>query len=222
MKSVHRLRKREEMKRSLRIMSHAMIAILTVFGWSTSPAFAEAPASHPVVHTDKGDVRGSAFADHVEFLGVPFAAPPVGDLRFAPPREHQAWTGALDATVPKSSSPQLPEPFGGSPSENEDCLYLNIYTPTKTGGRLLPVFFWIHGGGFTYGNGASPAYNGTNIAKKGGVVVVSTNYRLNVFGFLAASALSSQDPNHLSGNYGFEDQQAALRWVQRNIAGFGG
>ena len=208
------------MKSLPRLVSYLVFAALSLCAWIASPYAAEtAPTSHPTVHTDKGDVRGSASAGHREFLGVPFAAPPVGDLRFAPPQPHQAWNGTLDATKSKSSCPQLPSAFGAMASDQEDCLYLNIYTPAKAAGPL-PVFFWIHGGGFSYGVASSPVYNGVNIAKKGKVVVVSTNYRLNAFGFLAASALSKA--NHVSGNYGIEDQQAALRWVQRNIASFGG
>jgi para-nitrobenzyl esterase len=196
-----------------------VLALVSLCVWTASTYAAESAASNPVVHTDNGDVRGSAFSDHREFLGIPFAAPPVGELRFAPPSPAPPWAGVLDATGTKSSCPQLPQPLGGMPSDNEDCLYLNIYTPAKIAGPR-PVFFWIHGGGFYYGSGSSRLYNGARLAQQGNVIVVTINYRLNVFGFLASSALSKA--NQVSGNYGFEDQQAALQWVQRNIASFGG
>ena len=180
------------MKRLPTLVSYPVFAALSLCAWIASPYAAEtAPKSHPTVHTDKGDVRGLASADHREFLGIPFAAPPVGNLRFAPPQPHRPWNDPLDATKSKSSCPQLASAFGAMPSDKEDCLYLNIYAPAKVDGPL-PVFFWIHGGGFFDGGGSSPVYSGVNVVKKGKVIVVSTNYRLNAFGFLAASALSNR------------------------------
>lgn len=197
------------------------LAIVTMCVWAGAPDAAEELAvSHPVIHTDKGDVKGAGFADHREFLGIPFAAPPVDNLRFAPPREAEPWSGAREALKFSANCPQNKGPIGAMASNNEDCLYLNVYTPAKAG-KHLPVFFWIYGGGFFYGGAGSPLYRGVNLSRKG-VIVVTANYRLNAFGFLAASALSKRAPNHVSGNYGIEDQQAALRWVQRNIANFGG
>jgi para-nitrobenzyl esterase len=153
------------------------------------------------------------------FNGIPFAAPPVGELRWRPPQPAAPWAGVRDATTPGSSCPQGPG-LGGIPSKNEDCLYLNVTTPrsaARRGGRL-PVLVFIHGGGFTTGSGST--YDARAMAARGGVVVVTVNYRLGVFGFLAHPALDG--PRLTSGQFGLEDQRAALRWVRRNAAAFGG
>ncbi|MDR2497614.1 MAG: carboxylesterase family protein [Tannerellaceae bacterium] len=163
------------------------------------------------------------------FRGIPFAAPPVGDLRWREPQPPAPWEGVRACTIPPASAMQAkPVPFNCWSSEflippdpiSEDCLYLNVWTPAGPGDRL-PVMVWIHGGGFTGGSGTVPLYDGEAIARKG-IVYVTINYRLGIFGFLAHPELSAESPQHLSGNYGLLDQVAALRWVQENIAGFGG
>ncbi|MGW2339292.1 carboxylesterase/lipase family protein [Streptomyces sp. NPDC001661] len=169
------------------------------------------------VQTDKGPVAGATSAGVDRFQGIPYAAPPVGTKRWQPPAPAEAWTGTRSATSP---GPRCMQPDGGSggssPGMSEDCLYLNVYAPTHRSNHPLPVMFWIHGGGFSTGSGDTQ--DGSQIAKANNVVVVSINYRLGVFGFLDLPGLSKQG----AGNYGLLDQQAALRWTQRNIGAFGG
>jgi para-nitrobenzyl esterase len=183
-----------------------------------------------VVATADGAVRGKAVAATDEFLGIPYAAPPVGALRWRPPRAPKPWHGVRAAT---SFAPHCPQPSSvfGIASSSEDCLYLNVFRPAKAqgaqgaqgaegaqGARNLPVMVWVHGGSLR--TGASEEYNPTGLVGHG-VIVVTINYRLGALGFLADAALASR-PGGPSGNYGLMDQQAALRWVQRNIRGFGG
>jgi para-nitrobenzyl esterase len=172
------------------------------------------PGEDPtVVRTDDGPVRGLLAGDHRTFEGTPYAAPPVGPLRWASPRRPTPWTAPLPATRPGSPCAQTGGFPGDPPSDTEDCLYLNVTTPARTDGRKLPVMVWIHGDGFYQSFGG--IYGAELLATKGDVVVVTFNYRLGAFGFLAHPALDS-------GNFGLEDQQAALRWVRRNAAAFGG
>jgi len=176
-----------------------------------------------VVATANGAVRGKTVAATNEYLGIPYAAPPVGALRWRPPHPPKSWPGIRAAT---SFAPHCPQPSSafGVASSSEDCLYLNVYTPAGTrgartlGARNLPVMVWVHGGSLR--TGASEEYNPTGLVGHG-VIVVTINYRLGALGFLADSALASR-PGGPSGNYGLMDQQAALRWVQRNVRGFGG
>ena len=176
------------------------------------------------VETDRGAVEGIEDDGVFSYRGIPYAAPPVGDLRWKPPVEPQPWADTLVATDAPAICPQrafagLPVP-GFNPSE--DCLYLNVDTPAE--GRDLPVMVWIHGGGFTIGEGLQTdgGTSGDRIARKFGVVVVSMNYRLGQLGFLAHSALTEESADGASGNYGLMDQTAALRWVRDNIRAFGG
>jgi len=170
-----------------------------------------------VVATADGAVRGQAVPAGEEFLGIPYAAPPVGALRWQPPRPPAPWQGTRAAT---SYAPHCPQPSGsfGLASTSEDCLYLNVFTPAGATGRHLPVMVWVHGGSLR--TGESDDYNPAGLVRHG-VVVVTINYRLGALGFLADAALASR-PGGPSGDYGLMDQQAALRWVQRNIGGFGG
>ncbi len=174
-------------------------------------------AKVPVVTTVGGAVRGQAVAAGDEFLGIPYAAPPVGALRWQPPRPAAPWPGIREAT---SYAPHCPQPSStfGLASTSEDCLYLNVFTPAGARGRHLPVMVWVHGGSLR--TGESNDYNPAALVRDG-VVVVTINYRLGALGFLADAALASR-PGAPSGNYGLMDQQAALRWVQHNIRGFGG
>jgi para-nitrobenzyl esterase len=162
-------------------------------------------------------VRGAATADGNEFLGIPYAAPPVGNLRWRAPQPAARWGAPLDATQFASHCPQSATPFGVA-STTEDCLYLNVYTPPGHG-VLRPVMVYIHGGAFQ--TGESDDYGPRRLLADG-VVVVTINYRLGALGFTATSGLAAESPDGSAGNYGLMDQQAALRWVQRNIAAFGG
>jgi para-nitrobenzyl esterase len=173
----------------------------------------------PVATVATGSLAGKTVGATSEYLGIPYAAPPVGALRWRAPRPAARWSGVRDATQFGSGCPQ-PGNYFGLKSENESCLFLNVYTPAgaqhRIGGR--PVVVWIHGGGLWLGE--SNDYNPSQLAAKG-TVVVTINYRLGALGFLAHPALANR-PGGSSGNYGFMDQQAALRWVQRNIRSFGG
>ena len=166
-----------------------------------------------------GQVAGAASAsnaDIIAFKGIPLAAPPVSDLRWRPPAAVVAWDGVRDAIEPGNVCVQ----GGRGENQSEDCLFLNVFAPAEST-EPLPVMVWIHGGGYTSGSGSGGIYDGTPLASQG-VVLVSINYRLNVFGFLAHPALSSESPHGASGNYGLLDAVAALEWVHDNIATFGG
>ena len=176
-------------------------------------------------HTPSGPVRGYV-ADGIEiFRGIPYAEPPVGELRWKEPVAVKPWRKVLPCTEHCSACPQpgvsAMEGGEGIGDTSEDCLYLNIWSPAKKPPESLPVMVWIHGGAFMTGAGSQPGYNGAKLAGKG-VVVVTLNYRLGPFGFLAHPALSRESSHGTSGNYGLYDQIEALRWVQRNISAFGG
>ncbi len=182
-------------------------------------------AAPETVKVDGGRIVGTA-ADGVRvFKGIPFAAPPVGDLRWKAPQPVVAWGGVKNADPFGPQCVQQPYP-AGSPYAmvpapmGEDCLYLNVWSAAGAGDKR-PVMVWIHGGAWTRGSGATPTYDGAALAKKG-VVVVTTNYRLGPFGFLAHPELTAESAQHASGNYAILDHVAALTWVQKNIATFGG
>ncbi|WP_119727514.1 carboxylesterase/lipase family protein [Thermomonospora amylolytica] len=198
-----------------------LVAALSLTGpLASAEARAPAPAEPPaVVRTDKGAVRGEVQQDHRRFQGIPYAKPPVGELRWKAPQPADPWTGVRDATRPGSQCAQLAPAYGGQTTYGEDCLYLNVTTPDRTGNKRLPVMVWVHGGGNT--TGASTNYNAAKLAVDGQVVVVTLNYRLGALGWLAHPGLEGGDRVQ-AGNYGLLDQQAALRWVRRNIAAFGG
>ena len=176
-------------------------------------------ADSGVVRLDSGPVRGFLDQGVRAFLGIPYAAPPVGALRWKAPQPPLAWTQVRDCAAFGPACPQPRQAEGGNFSE--DCLYLNVWTPAAKPQARLPVMVWIHGGGFVVGSAAWPEYQGRNLARKG-VVLVTLNYRLGPLGYLVHPALSQESPDQTSGNYGLLDQIAALRWVQRNIAAFGG
>jgi para-nitrobenzyl esterase len=160
------------------------------------------------------------------YRGIPFAAPPVGELRWKPPQPVAAWKGVREAKEFGSACLQKPYPAGSAyqsqlPKMNEDCLYINVWTPAKSPGERRPVMVWIYGGGFTRGASSISAYDGENLAGKG-VVLVTFNYRLGFFGLFAHPELTSESARHASGNYAMLDQIAALQWVQKNIEAFGG
>lgn len=189
--------------------------------------------SAPQIHIQNGNIAGSTSADGkvASFKGIPFAAPPVGALRWKAPQAAANWSGVRDCTKFGPSAVQQPpapffvwsEEFLAPPSPiSEDCLYLNVWTPAPISlADKKPVIVWIHGGGFMSGAGSCPIYDGEGMAKKG-VVFVSINYRLGVFGFLAHPELNWESGHNASGNYAFLDMMAALKWVQQNIEAFGG
>ena len=159
------------------------------------------------------------------FKGIPFGQPPVGDLRWREPQPVKNWNGIRKANQFGPRCMQRTSPGADywfrSNGMSEDCLYLNVWTPAKSGKEKLPVLVYIFGGGFQNGDGSEPRYDGENMARKG-MVAVSINYRTNIFGFLVHPELTKESPHHAAGNYGLLDQVAALRWVQKNIAAFGG
>jgi len=173
------------------------------------------------VSTSYGPVAGTKSRhESVEvFKGIPYAAPPVGKLRWRPPQPPKAWTELR--TCDKFSAKSLQQNRRGGGEQSEDCLYLNVWTPRKRSDTKLPVMVWIHGGGFTQGSGHQPGYNGTELAKRG-VVLVTINYRLGALGFMCHPALSAESSHGSSGSYAILDQIAALKWVKENISNFGG
>ncbi|HVO96605.1 MAG TPA: carboxylesterase/lipase family protein [Bryobacteraceae bacterium] len=180
------------------------------------------------IHVEQGLLNGvsGSSADVRVFKGIPYAAPPVGDLRWRAPKPAAAWTGVRKADEFSATCMQTPYPEGslyrGAPQPiSEDCLYLNIWTAAKSPSDKRPVMVWIHGGAFTRGSGSTPTYDGEHFAEKG-VVLVTINYRLGIFGFLAHPELTAESEHHSSGNYALLDQIAALQWVRKNIAAFGG
>jgi para-nitrobenzyl esterase len=193
-----------------------VLSSLVVLGLALLAAPAYAQPTPPISITG-GQISGADTGEVRTFFGVPFAAPPVGDLRWRSPQPGVPWTGVKDT---RAFSPVCRQTAAWiSNPQSEDCLYLNIWTPEKA--EKLPVIVWIHGGGYFGGTGAQPLYDGTRLTKRG-VIIVTINYRLGVFGFLATPELSAESPDHASGNQGILDQIAALHWVKANIAAFGG
>ncbi|MFM9865319.1 MAG: carboxylesterase/lipase family protein [Micropepsaceae bacterium] len=186
-------------------------------------ALAAVAAAADPVRVDGGLIAGARDGDVLAYKGVPFAAPPVGPLRWRAPEAVKPWNGVRPATVfaPACLQNGISMPGEEPPLTSEDCLYLNVWTPTAGVQAKLPVLVWIHGGGFTNGSASMPLYWGDRLARRG-IVVVTVSYRLGAFGFLAHPELSSETAQKSSGNYGFLDQIAALQWVQRNIGAFGG
>ncbi len=170
------------------------------------------------VKVEQGILQGTVTDSLMIFKGIPFAAPPVGDLRWKAPQPPAKWEGVRQATQ------FAPAPMqGGNPpsGKSEDCLYLNVWTPAKSANEKIPALVWIYGGGFSFGSTSEPGYDGAKLAKKG-VVLISIAYRVGQIGFLAHPELSAESPNHVSGNYGLLDQIAGLQWIKKNIAAFGG
>jgi len=180
-------------------------------------AFAIAQQPTPV-KVEEGLLQGVSEDGLAIYKGIPFAAPPVGDLRWKAPQPAAKWRSI------KSAGKFAPGPIqGGNPpsGKSEDCLYLNVWTPAKSAVDHLPVLVWIYGGGFAGGSAAEPGYSGEKLAKKG-VVLVSIAYRVGILGFMAHPGLSTETSKHVSGNYGLLDMIAGLTWIQKNIAAFGG
>ena len=179
----------------------------------------------PQIKTANGTVQGVTETSGIRsFKGIPFAKPPVGDLRWKAPQAPTNWNGVLKADHFAAQAMQqhlYSDMIFRSSGNSEDCLYLNVWTPAKTGNEKLPVLVYFYGGGFRTGDGSEGRYDGESMAKKG-IVALTVNYRLGVFGFMAHPDLTKESPDHASGNYGLMDQHAALLWVKKNIAAFGG
>jgi para-nitrobenzyl esterase len=220
---------------------------------ATSVGNAASPQATSTVKVEGGELQGVVEDGVASFKGVPFAAPPTGDLRWRPPQPAAKWTGVRQATefaancmqgrfggpppgagaragappnqgAAPTPAPATPPPAAAPaapPAPSEDCLYLHVWRPADANARNLPVMVWIYGGGFTGGSSSSPNTSGVGFAKQG-VVLVAMNYRVGRFGFFAFPALSKERPNETKGNYAYMDQIAALQWVKRNIAAFGG
>lgn len=189
------------------------------------PALAQTSKDAPQVKTANGLVEGTVETSGIRsFKGIPFAQPPVGDLRWKEPQPVKSWSGVKQTQKfgPRAMQRALFGDMGfRSDGMSEDCLYLNVWTPAKSSKEKLPVLVYFYGGGFVAGDGSEPRYDGESMARKG-IVALTVNYRLGLFGFFAHPELSKESPNHSSGNYGYLDQNAALRWVQQNIEAFGG
>ncbi len=190
----------------------AVIAVLSTVG-----------AASAAVRVDGGEVQGERQGDLTVYKGLPFAAPPLGDLRWRPPQPPPPWSNVkrADRFAPACMQKGVSMPGEAPPAMSEDCLYLNIWAPAQASPKPLPVMVFIYGGGFNNGAAAMPLYWGDRLARKG-VIVVNFGYRVGPLGFLASSDLSLESPHHASGDYGLMDQIAALQWVQRNIASLGG
>jgi para-nitrobenzyl esterase len=211
------------MRKVLVLLSLALAMALVV---SCTNKVAEINAPSDPVKIDTGYVSGSIIGDAGKevriYRGIPYAAPPVGDLRWKPPQPAAAWQGIRECTAFGKSSPQPATPIDLSDMpQSEDCLYLNVLTPAKKAFENLPVMVWLHGGGYTMGSGSSPIFNLPRLPQNG-VVLVTINMRLGTMGLLAHPLLSKESSKGVSGNYLFLDMIAALEWVQRNIAAFGG
>jgi para-nitrobenzyl esterase len=201
----------------------AAAGLLTVLAAAAAAAAAGGPRA---VRTAGGLLQGEQSADGITiYKGIPFAAAPVGDRRWRPPAPARPWKGVRMTRDFAPDCPQEASKLGSSAGierpQSEDCLYLNVWTPNHSQAAKLPVMVWIYGGGFQGGSAARPLYDGTRFAQKG-IVLVTINYRVGAFGFLAHPELSAESRHHTSGNYGILDQIAALQWVRKNAAAFGG
>ena len=200
-------------------MRACLFLFLTIGLWGVSASASDKPTQvTEFVRSASGFVRGQTDGQVDQFLGIPYAAPPVGELRWKAPVRPQGWSGIRDATTMGNECTQLQNVKGGQEVDgSEDCLYLNVYRPANTAPRpLLPVLIFIHGGLNHRGSGND--YDPRAMAAKTGIVVVTINYRLNVFGFLALPSLDNEAGSPSSGNFGLLDQQAAMEWVQRTSA----
>lgn len=240
------------MKTRHRNLFGALCLIAAILISSASAQEAKPVQASAVVSVDSGQLQGVEADGVISFKGIPFAAPPVGELRWRPPQPMPRWTGVRQAaefgrscmqgrggpppgagaragapaaaapgTPPAPTSAPAPATAPAAQGPSEDCLYLNVWRPADASARNLPVMVWIYGGGFVGGSSSSPMTSGVQFAKQG-VVLVSMNYRVGRFGFFAFPALSRERPDENKGNYAYMDQIAALQWVRRNIAAFGG
>jgi para-nitrobenzyl esterase len=203
------------------MMNRTQLSFLLAFA---TLAAGSALAASSVVRIDAGKLQGVTSQGVTSFKGIPYAAPPVGDLRWRPPQPVTRWPGVRQAAEYGADCMQLPFPGDAAPlgvKPAEDCLYVNVWVPAARPANKLPVMMWIYGGGYVNGGSSPTVYDGSQFARRG-VVFVSFNYRVGRFGFFAFPALSKENPSEPHGNYTFMDQIAALQWVRRNIARFGG
>ncbi len=209
--------------REFKLYSFILVICLVLIGFSFLVESAQNEAGNSlVVKTDAGKITGIQENGLRVYLGIPFAAPPTGELRWRPPALVKSWNGVKETTAFSASCPQPPAASGGVPiNTSEDCLYLNVWTPANITSEKLPVMVFFYGGAFGKIAGTMPTYNGTTLAQKG-VIVVTTNYRVGALGFLAHPELDKESANNVSGNYGLLDQLASLQWVKSNIGAFGG
>jgi para-nitrobenzyl esterase len=197
------------------------VLLITIFVLlAGGSCIAQAPAP---VKVEGGLVQGAIEDEMAVYRGIPFAAPPVGDLRWRAPQPVEKWGGVKETIkfAPACIQGIMMGPGGSGPAPSEDCLYLNIWSPAKSPGDRVPVFVWIYGGGFAGGATSIPTFSGEKLAKKG-VVLVSIAYRVGQMGFFVHPELSAETKNRVSGNYGLLDMISGLQWIQRNIAAFGG
>lgn len=210
------------MLQKLSIRALATVAMIAATAFPARPGSAKPAESRPLVRVESGTLAGAVDQGVLVFRGIPYAAPPIARLRWRAPAPALRWKGVRDASRYGAACPQPSdhkEAWARVGPTSEDCLFLNVWRPAHTG--KYPVMVFLHGGGFTYGAAGVPLYDGAKLARRG-VVIVSLNYRLGKLGFFAHPALTREDPSGLLGNYGVMDQIAALRWVRRNIALFGG
>jgi para-nitrobenzyl esterase len=202
-----------------KVIRYVLVICLVLIGFLFLAGCTQKEAAPGVVKTDAGYVSGTEQGGLWVYLGIPFAAPPTGDLRWRPPAPVQPWDGVKET---KQYSATCPQPGSPAPlNMSEDCLYLNVWTPAQRADEKLPVMVFFYGGGFKDVAFSMPTYNGTTLAQKG-VIVVTPNYRLGALGFLAHPQLDNESTHNASGNYGLLDQIVALQWVQKNIGAFGG
>ncbi len=216
---------------------HYPIYGVSSFSHLAPRAESPAPGDDALVQTDAGMLRGARIGSATAFRGIPYARPPVGELRWQPPQPASPWQGVREARQPGSSCSQrasglatffapMAHAYGSSFEQppvksSEDCLYLDVWVPAWPVQRPLPVMVWLHGGSNTVGSGTQSTYDGVSLTRHG-VLLVTLNYRLGAMGFLSHPELTRESPHHSSGNYGLLDQLAALNWVRQNIARFGG
>ena len=204
-------------------MKNLIAFLLIGFGFSC-PVFAQVIDS-PQIKTSNGVVQGIVMPSGIHsFKGIPYAQPPVGDLRWKEPQPPKNWKGVLhtDHFAPQAMQEYIfNDMMFRSNGKSEDCLYLNVWEPADAKGKALPVLVYFYGGGFRAGDGSEYRYDGESLAKRG-IIAITINYRLGIFGFMSHPELTKESPHHSSGNYGLMDEHAALVWVQKNIAAFGG
>jgi len=213
----------------MRYWAFIIATVVTVVAWAPAgSATAPPPKPLPEVRVESGVLSGLDEDSVQAYLGIPYAAPPVGALRWRAPQPPASWAGTLAADHFSASCMQRPQSGGPWTSEyrirgpiGEDCLTINIWTPAKTGSERLATMLWIHGGSFKTGSGSVRLYDGRKLAARG-IIVATLNYRLGVLGFLAHPQLTAESEQQVSGNYGIMDIIAVLQWLQRNIAAFGG
>src|SRR5271168_2241316 len=207
----------------MRIVLFGLIAVALASSVAGQVSQISSGAASTETSTKSGTISGVSESGLSVYKGIPFAAAPLGDLRWRPPAPVAPWTGTrkADTFAPACMQTGVSMPGETPPTVSEDCLYLNIWTPAKSGLEHLPVLVWIYSGGYINGSASMPLYWGDRLAHKG-VIVVTIAYRLGPLGFLAHPELTRESSHHSSGNYGLMDQIAALQWVQRNIAEFGG